>query len=286
MSLVEIGGRKVYLRNGDRSQSINICDANNKRGAYERRIYLFHPYFVTKHQVAQRTSIDDLVQWLLHEQHGQIEEQAPQEELEEDSTIGTGSAEDDWLKQAIFLVEHSIDQLLREFLANPYSHRVEHSIHARLFTILTSHTHFQQACPFHGGHFLTQPVHKEWPETRHRPDVRRGNFDLAILSPGSLVSATPDTFCKGLIAAPIAIEIGLDYGVGHLADDQDKLLHSRVPHGYLLHLTRVGADDARVTEIVEAPGSGSIKAGFARITPSNKFVKFVGDAKIREWKGF
>jgi hypothetical protein len=283
---VEVDGRKVYLRKGDRSQSINVCDANNRRGVYEHRVYLFPPYFVTESQVVERTSVDDLVQWLLGERYGQIEEQAPQEEIEEDATIGSDATEDDWLRQAIFLVEQSIDQLLREFLTNPYSQRVEHSIHARLFTILTSHTHFQQPCPFHGGHFLTQPVHKEWPETKRRPETRRGNFDLAVLPPGALSSASPDSFRKGLIVAPIAIEIGLDYGVGHLADDQDKLLHSRVPHGYLLHLTRVGADDPRVTEIVEDPGSGSIKAGFARITPSNRFVKFVGDARIQEWKGF
>ena len=85
---------------------------------------------------------------------------------------------------------------------------------------------------------LTQLVHKEWPETVARTG-RRGNFDLAVLSP-ALLRGCPSirAFREGHLHAPIVIEIGLDYDAEHLAIDAKKLLHSKPKYGYLIHLVR------------------------------------------------
>ena len=131
-------------------------------------------------------------------------------------------------------------------------------------------------------------MHKEWPETIRRPETRRGNFDIAILPPVSLATADIQQFCDGRIAPPIVIEVGLDYGAGHLAKDQDKLLHSCVPNGYLLHLTRVGRDHPRVVEIMNNPFNADgivVKTAFARANGGERSVKFVNGQAIQEWHG-
>jgi hypothetical protein len=283
---VTVEDRHIYIRTGQKSQTVNVCNPSNQRGDYDYIIRLFPPDFVTDSEVGARTTIVDLIDWLKRAKNGEVEKPLPDDgDADAPAVIGADAPEDDWLRQAVSMVEESLDGLLREFLSDPYAHRVEHSLHARLFTILTAHPHLQTRIPLIGGRFFSQPVHKEWPETIPRPETKRGNFDLAVLPPSVLGNAGTGNFRKGRVVAPIVIEIGLDYGAAHLADDQDKLLHSKVRHGYLLHLTRVGKDNARVNQIIQDPGGeGTIKTAFARVTGSQKFVKFVGDTSIREWK--
>ena len=45
---------------------------------------------------------------------------------------------------------------------------------------------------------------------------------------------------QGRIEPSIVIEVGLDYGLKHLDGDICKLLTSKVPHPYLIHLSRIG----------------------------------------------
>lgn len=54
--------------------------------------------------------------------------------------------------------------------------------------------------PMKGG-TESQLVHKEWPETIARPDKagRRGNFDMVVLDPVALASATIAGFEAGLV---------------------------------------------------------------------------------------
>jgi hypothetical protein len=76
--------------------------------------------------------------------------------------------------------------------------------------------------------FLTQLLHKEWPEFIPRKKagepmraLRRGSFDLAVLAPSQLRAATLKQVEDGPIDAPIVIELGLDYGPVHLQGDLD-----------------------------------------------------------------
>jgi hypothetical protein len=134
--------------------------------------------------------------------------------------------DDAWLHEAIDKTEEAIDALVREFLETPYLHRVEHSLHLRLYGLVRSRFD-DVANTFQIGHELgaTQLVHKEWPETFPRPEKndRRGNFDIVVLSPKLLASCkTIEEFRQGRLPAPIVIEMGLDYEVHHLAKDARK----------------------------------------------------------------
>src|SRR6185503_2121721 len=128
------------------------------------------------------------------------------------TTSTTPHPDDACLARAVRTTGHAIDALVWEFVEHPYLHRVEHSLHTRLFDILVSHRIFGDSLPIGGSGRFTQPVHKEWPETVIRPDKNgRGNFDLAILSPERVAAANVEQFRTGLISPSIVIEMGLDY---------------------------------------------------------------------------
>ena len=170
------------------------------------------------------------------------------------------------------MVEDSLNKLVDEFLRAPYLHRVEHSVHARLFGILAANPHLNRELPLKNG--ITQPIHKEWPETVPSPNTRRGNFDLAILSPGLLARHSVEAFRRGNIPAPIVIELGLDYGAAHLGQDADKLIQSQVQHGYLVHFTRRSATENE-TRLVLNPG-GTTKVAFASTAAPRQFKRVNG----------
>ena len=151
----------------------------------------------------------------------------------------TVSVDAGWLKQVVVLVEHAIDQLVLEFVALPYLHRVEHSLHCELYSLLTANRTLGRPYQMAEGAW-TQLVHKEWPETIARPAKagRGGNFDMVVLDPLALRQATIAEFQDGLVKPAIVIEIGLNYGAQHLRDDVNKLTNSAIDHSYIVHLSR------------------------------------------------
>lgn len=68
------------------------------------------------------------------------------------------------------------------------------------------------------------------------------------MTPDQLREATIDQFSLGLIAAPIVIEMGLNYWDDHLRADHDNLAHCKIQHGYLVHLSRMPSDRREDTE--------------------------------------
>jgi hypothetical protein len=136
---------------------------------------------------------------------------------------------DGWVAEAVKAVEASITRLIDEFVDHPFIHRVEHSLHIRFAQLLGEWEHLRGLYPIGASGFRTQLIHKEWPEARPRrregtEDARRrGNVDLAILTPAQLAQASLDQFIDGRISAPIVIELGLDYTDKHLTEDLGKL---------------------------------------------------------------
>ena len=85
--------------------------------------------------------------------------------------------------------------LVTTFLERPFLHRVEHSLHAELWSLLKQEPELGGEWPLKDGRTLTQLVHKEWPETCPRSladglERPRGLFDLAILCPHQLAQAS------------------------------------------------------------------------------------------------
>jgi hypothetical protein len=254
MSYIAIEGRRVYLVSGAKTQTVRVCTEANERGVWAHEFRLGIDQRVTSTQVARHSRIAELSGWLLG-LGARIEASGP-------SAAGTGRLpttttppNQAWLDQAVPLVDAAIDRLLSEFLDHPYLHRVEHSLHTRLVAFLTENPLFTEPVVIGSSGHHTQPVHKEWPETTPRPqkDGRRGNFDLAILSPDQVRAATQLDFRQGRIPAAIAIEMGLDYGYTHLADDHAKLINSAVPVGYLVDFRRESGPDQRTRDLVLDP---------------------------------
>jgi hypothetical protein len=208
-------GKEVYLCTRTKSQSVNICDANNRRGQYDWIVRLFQPQIVTEAEIIENaTNAQNLVDWLKTAKGGQVEAEPPQDLPPHPPPPVDGPLrspeEESWIKVAVSLVEQSIDELVREFLRVPYIHRVDHSLHTRLFGILAAQPHFARELPLNDPTVLTQPIHKEWPETIPDENTKRGNFDLAILTPWQLAKCNVDDFRKGRLPAHIVIEIGLE----------------------------------------------------------------------------
>lgn len=277
--------RRVYLCTGEKSQSINICDATNRKGSYDWIIRLFSDgqgFPITQEDLLQHSeSVNVLREWLDTRDTAQVEKFPPVEEELPAPPQSECVGDREWVERAIQAVESSITQLLDDFVSKPFLHRVEHSIHAELFRLLSSHLCFRETCNLFDGH-QTQTLHKEWPETIARPGHRRGNFDIAIVTPHQLRDCTSVDFRRGFLRAPIVIELGLDYDSSHLASDRDKLLNSEVEYGYLVHLSRL-ALCPRTESIInnEDHGNGTLKTAYA-LSSNVRRRKHVDEPVVRE----
>jgi hypothetical protein len=282
-----IEGRTVYFAKGKgQSDTVNICDANNRRGEYDWIIRTFKPSLLGETDLLRFSRIQELVDWLTTELNSRIEKRPdPDHTREDDSLISSAvgnfdPALDPWTQEARLLVEKTLDQLVYEFLEFPYLHRVEHSLHAEFFSMLTSQLHFAQFYPLANGRVQTQTVHKGWPETIAREAQKKGNFDIAIIAPAQLAAATLQDFREGRIAAPIVIELGLDYDAAHLAADEEKLVNSAVPYPYLVHLMRRSSSDELADRILFQP-TGNIRSVYVSAATNERFYKLLSDKAVQ-----
>lgn len=275
------------IRKGHKTQTINICTEENVRSQYDYIVRL-HPPFITEDTLRAQNfqSIETLVQYLKTKHFGTIENYPHSRGLHEPERqpeMVTGIASS-WIEQAVSVVEHSINQLVREFICFPYLHRVEHSLHCELYKILSNQRLLMMKLPVDG--WVSQPVHKEWLEWTPRPEKgnRRGNFDLCILSPEGTKTCSIRDFCEGRVKPSIVIEIGLDYGLGHLRGDATKIINSKIKYGYLIHLLREEvADDFNSVEaflLNLEHMHNNLGTAYARVTSSHVAYKLIGDAKI------
>jgi hypothetical protein len=241
--------------------------------------------FVTEPEVERFQTVEGLVEDL-RKRGGVIEQSPPSEgsDIEPpipDSVLAYDHVKDSWIQEAKWLVERALDQLVHEFIEFPYLHRVEQSLHARLFQMLGTQPHFSRLFPLKDTGTYTQTIHREWPEAKMRPSkTRRGMFDLAIIAPDQLERIAVGDFKEGRLVAPIAIEMGVDCKVTHLADDIDKLLNSEIPYAYLVHFLRESYSDAQCESLVLQPG-GNIKITYVRILHGQAFFKLLGDSEIK-----
>lgn len=198
---------------------------------------------------------------------------------------------DEWVAEAVKAVEASITKLIDEFRAQPFIHRVEHSLHARLMHLLSEWEHLRGWYPIDDSGFKTQLIHKEWPETRPRKkkpelivDRRRGSFDVVVLAPSQLEKATLEQFTVGRIDAPIVIELGLDYWNDHLRDDRDKLTNSRVHHPYLVHLSRMPSGNQEETEVIIAGIEAPTQIAYVHhdLEQKKMYFRYLGSPEITQ----
>lgn len=293
MAVLKVSNRSVYIVTGQISQTVNFCRESNLRSDYEYILRLPISQKVTADDLARFQLVEEAITWLVSNRSAEVERSPSLDaacdslggDLKPEPPVVTTDNEASWIERARRLTELSIDELLLEFLDMPYLHRVEHSVHTRLCAILGGHPHFDRHLSLAGGLSLTQAIHKEWPETIPRPEKnnRRGNFDIAILSPARISRANAEEFCSGRIIAPIVIEMGLNYDEGHLAGDVEKLLNSKVEFGYVVHLLRDKKEDLLLEETIHSlDPNGTIRVGFASVFGGHKRVKLLSEKEIHE----
>jgi hypothetical protein len=275
-----VAGRRIKVASGAKTQTVNICTDANILGEYDYTLRLHESTTTEEELVEQRfSSIVALIRYLQATHHAAIE-RTPAGTLVQQAAITPQGVMSAWEAEAVASVEEAIDQLVTDFCRTPYLHRVEHSIHCELFRLLKAYPLLADTYPL--GSFTSQCVHKEWPETVVRPEKgnRRGNFDMAILAPKVLASATIDEFDTGRLQPLIAIEIGLNYSLKHLQDDAAKLVNSRLAHSYLIHLVRGDYTD-NFNAVERFVCESGIKTAYARAEFGRVAYKLVNDREIR-----
>ncbi len=281
-----VGQRLVVIARGAKSQTASVCTERNDVGTYETKYRLPATVALTAEVLEELADLEALRAW-----------SKPTRATPNQSERALASVPSRWRPHRIRATSGSrapasrrsgcCAPSSRSSCSTPYLHRVEQSLHAWLFSLLIQQPELSAGVTLSTGE-QTQLVHKEWPETI--PGVEgddqgpRGLFDLAVLSPRQLASATLDQFRAGRVEAPIVIEVGLGYGLSHLQRDRDKLLHSRVHMPYVLHLSRLAMRDQDETESLLCHLSEPVRAAYVHHDPRNnaRRYKHVADGTVTD----
>lgn len=278
-----VDGRRVKIVRGVKSQTVNICTSANEIGRYEVTYRLAPDVDVTADELVELADLEALKAWLL------ARDGEPEVPGKPGSPAMPGVpasvADDVWVLAAQAAVDQAITSLVEQFLEEPYLHRVEHSLHTLLHRLLSTDSRLSGPATLATGQ-RTQLIHKEWPETVARTSAdgltKRGNFDIGVVAPAQVAGATLDQFRAGRIDVPLAIEVGLDYGVKHLRQDEDKLLNSRVRVPYLLHLSRLPLKKLHDLEEALCGIGDPLRTAYAHVDPRTgvRRVKHVADDRV------
>lgn len=288
-------GRKIKVKNGRKTQTVNIYTNDMIHGQYDYIIRVSGVNnFVNGREIENRNfkEINDLLGYLREYHYGVVEKSPQNKSFENYNDYKTGNiripnhtefGKDSWIKEVIPESERIINNFLKKFMDFPYLHRVEHSIHCDLYNMLISNDVFNKKIKI--ADQTIQILHKEWPEyiPRENKNNRRGNFDMAILAPESIKNKSINDFIYGRIEAPIVIEMGLNYGTEHLTEDFKKIKNSNVYRGYLLHLVRKEVIDDNSIEplLVKIEEQyKNIKVGYVRHTTNGVRFKLIDDKEI------
>jgi hypothetical protein len=283
----KVAGRTVTVRAGTKSQTVNICTPRQVVGDYEAIYRLpIQSAIEDPGEIPELATLAEFKKWLAERNGAPEGSSTARGETGGLSPLVSAPINDAWVGDAVPLVEDAIDSLVDTFVSAPYLHRVEHSFHAELISELRKHEKLR-ACVEIGTSGLTQLIHKEWPETVVRGDrgktvERRGLFDIVVLAPVQFKEATLEQFLQGRIEPPIAIEVGLDYGLKHLDGDIDKLRTSQVQNPYLIHLSRIGPRDKAVEDRINeiAASAAPLRVAYVHHGPGGVAVKRLNDSAV------
>jgi hypothetical protein len=142
-------------------------------------------------------------------------------------------------------VNNAVQRFIKNFKANPYLHRTEHSLHIALFNEL-----FNESCPttfmLHEN-YQTNYVHKEFPGRRINtqltvPETKLGyetTIDIVVLEENQKKTSIK-IFLDGDFDIDFAFELSLEYDIEHLCWDIFKFItgsnESYKHKNYIIHL--------------------------------------------------
>lgn len=284
-----IDNRKVRIVTGTKSQTVNICTEEAFLGKYDStyRINDIERFVTQDLLISQKfKSVRQLARHLV-EQHGARLENTDSNHYPGDYLPRVIDHDANWASKYVSQVDQCLNRLVDAFIRSPYLHRVEHSLHCELYHWLLSLEWPNETFEMDGYSYRT--LQKEWPETIPRPDKsrRRGSFDLAILGPrkGTELHLDLSSYCDGLLKPAFVFELGLDYGLNHLQQDELKLLNSEIQNGYLIHFARDTGESQKGVEeyvlgLMGRESSGGPKIAYASHSGGSVKVRRIGEQSI------
>lgn len=274
-----LGDRRVIIRTGTKSQTVNVCTRRNAPGEYEAVYRLPVLSAIAASDVPEVADLHAFGTWLVETRNALLEGPSGRPAVS-GAAVGVSAADEAWLRVAAEKVEEAVGFLVDDFAEHPYRHRVEHSLHLQLYRALAGHRQLDVLAPVGTSSLRAGLIHKEWPETVPDRDAdRRGLFDLAVLAPSQLARASIEQFRQGRIHAPIVVEVGLDYGRAHLEQGLEKLRNSEVPYAYVVHFSRLPAGG--MVEDLLTGAYPNIRTAYAHVPPTGgRAVKHLADTGI------
>lgn len=285
--MVVIAGRLVYVSTGTKTQTINVCFAEQPaRGEYEFVFRISDTSIFLSEDALLEIQFVDLCSFReFLKKHPATEEtpgetQRPTAELlcpADEMPVGISDE-----------LDKCVNDFLDDFLARPYKHRSEHSIHIDLFNRLSHVPGIADKCVNIADAYTSPLVHKEWPEPRPIGGaIRRGSHDIAVLRP---CRADIDQFRFGLIEPYAALEVGLNSGLGHFEKDIFTLHYANLAASYVVHLSRAEATDQefiieKTKQLVSADHDGL--GGWPKLAVAvigrngEQHVKYAGETAIK-----
>ena len=135
--LLFIDNRKVKIVTGRKSQTVNVYVNNDTERLYNPKLRINDPAnFVTGDFIDNQnfSTIEAMVSYLV-ENRGAVKEDLVSIDSKKYSpaTRRIIPTDKEWAEKIIPKVENAINQLVDDFINNPYQHRVEHSLHCQLF---------------------------------------------------------------------------------------------------------------------------------------------------------
>ena len=143
--MITIAGQRVKTRTGEQTQTVRVYGVGERSHTEEHVVRLCPPKTSQGALAAQNfQSVDELLGYLTSQLGGVFESNAPDGAPPMHAAVALRSSHGRrWPRDHVDLspwgigardaTERAIDKLVDEFCANPMQHRVEHSIHCRLF---------------------------------------------------------------------------------------------------------------------------------------------------------
>jgi hypothetical protein len=132
-----LNDRRVVVRTGTKSQTVNVCTRQNAPGEYEAVYRLPLLSAIAAPDVPEMADLHAFGTWLV-ETRNALREGPSGQPVVPWAAVGISAVDEAWLRVAVEKVEQAVDLLVDDFAEHPYRHRVEHSLHLQLYRALAA----------------------------------------------------------------------------------------------------------------------------------------------------
>jgi hypothetical protein len=154
-----LNDRRVIVRTGTKSQTVNVCTRQNAPGEYEAVYRLPILSAIAAPDVPEMADLHAFGTWLVETRNALLEGPSGQPVVP-GTAVGISAVDEAWLRVAVEKVEQAVDLLVDDFAEHPYRHRVEHSLHPQLYRVLADHRQLDVLAPVGTSSLRAGPIHK------------------------------------------------------------------------------------------------------------------------------